>query len=95
MTVQVVTTDRTKLKVRLYGIDAPERPKVNHRTGRVDKLGQPYDEAAERALGLETLTLMDAVTKHLADKGFHHHLVEGVREIHKILCFDRRSVLLA
>lgn len=95
MTVQVVTTDRTKLKVRLYGIDAPERPKVNHRTGRVDKPGQPYDEDAERALGLETLTLMDEVTKRHADKGVDHHLVHAVREIPKTLCFDQRSLFLA
>jgi len=68
---------------------------VNHRTGRVDKPRQPYDEDAVRALGLETLTLMDEVTKRLADKGVDHHLVKVVREIHKILCFDQRSVLLA
>ena len=49
-TVQVVTADRTKLKVRLYGIDAPETAKVNHRTGKVNKPGQPYGEDAERAL---------------------------------------------
>lgn len=49
-TVQVVTADRTKLRVRLYGIDAPETPKVNHRTGKVNKPGQPYGEEAERAL---------------------------------------------
>lgn len=39
-TIQVTTTSRTKLKVRLYGIDAPE-------TG---KDGQPYGSNAQRAL---------------------------------------------
>lgn len=49
-TVQVMTGEGTKLTVRLYGIDAPEMPKVNHRTGKVHKSGQPYGEEAERAL---------------------------------------------
>lgn len=49
-TIQVVTADGTKLKARLYGIDAPETPKVNRRTGKVNKPGQPYGEEAERAL---------------------------------------------
>lgn len=49
-TIQVVTVDGTKLKSRLYGIDAPETPKVNRRTGKVNKPGQPYGEEAERAL---------------------------------------------
>lgn len=49
-TVQVVTADGTKLKSRLYGIDAPETPKGNHRNGKVNKPGQPYGEEAERAL---------------------------------------------
>ena len=49
-TVQVMTGEGTKLKVRLYGIDAPETPKVNRRTGKVNKPGQPYGEEAERAL---------------------------------------------
>jgi len=49
-TVQVVTGEGTKLKVRLYGIDAPETPKMNHRPGKVNKPGQPYGEEAEKAL---------------------------------------------
>ncbi len=40
----------TKLKVRLYGIDAPEIEKCNKRTGQVSKKGQPYGEEAWRAL---------------------------------------------
>lgn len=41
-TVQVMTHDQTKLKVRLYGIDAPE---IAHGTP-----GQPYGEEAKQAL---------------------------------------------
>jgi endonuclease YncB( thermonuclease family) len=28
-TIQVITPERTKLTVRLYGMDAPETPKIN------------------------------------------------------------------
>jgi len=28
-TIQVTTPEQTKLRVRLYGIDAPETPKIN------------------------------------------------------------------
>ena len=41
-TIHVTTPERTKLKVRLYGIDAPETPKINQRTGHISKPGQPY-----------------------------------------------------
>ncbi|MHC1698809.1 MAG: thermonuclease family protein [Geobacteraceae bacterium] len=40
----------TKLKIRLYGIDSPETEKINRRTGRVSKPGQPYGGEAEDAL---------------------------------------------
>ena len=40
----------TKLKVRLYGIDAPETEKANKKTGRVSKLGQAYGSEAREAL---------------------------------------------
>jgi len=36
-TIQVTTPEKTKLRVRLYGIDAPETPKINQRNGRVKK----------------------------------------------------------
>ena len=49
-TIHVTTPDRTKLTVRLYGVDAPETPKINRRTGRVSKPGQPYGEESWRAL---------------------------------------------
>jgi len=44
------TSEGTKLKVRLYGIDAPETEKVNHRTGNISKAGQPYGAEAFKAL---------------------------------------------
>jgi len=45
-----VQSDGTKLKIRLYGIDAPETEKINRRTGRVSKPGQPYGEESQNAL---------------------------------------------
>jgi len=38
------------LKIRLYGIDAPETPKINYRTGQVNKPGQPHGEESWKAL---------------------------------------------
>jgi micrococcal nuclease len=49
-TIHVTTQEKTKLKVRLYGVDAPETPKINQRTGHINKPGQPYGEEAWRAL---------------------------------------------
>ena len=49
-TIHLTTQEQTKLRVRLYGIDAPETPKINHRTGHVNKLGQPYGDEAWKAL---------------------------------------------
>jgi micrococcal nuclease len=49
-TIHVTTPEQTKLCVRLYGIDAPETPKINNRTGRVNKPGQPYGEESWKAL---------------------------------------------
>ena len=40
----------TTLKIRLYGIDAPETEKSNKKTGRVSKPGQSYGEEAYKAL---------------------------------------------
>lgn len=48
--IQITTAEQTKLKVRLYGIDAPETPKINHRTGQVNKPGQPYGGESWKAL---------------------------------------------
>jgi micrococcal nuclease len=41
--------DRALFVCRLYGIDAPEKPKYT-RKGRLKKLGQPYGEEATTAL---------------------------------------------
>jgi len=49
-TLQVITKEGTKLKVRLYGCDAPETPKANRRTGQIIKPGQPYGEEATQAV---------------------------------------------
>ncbi len=49
-TIHLTTREQTKLRVRLYGIDAPETPKINHRTGQVNKPGQPYGLESWRAL---------------------------------------------
>jgi endonuclease YncB( thermonuclease family) len=40
----------TKVKIRLYGIDAPETEKRNRKAGRISKPGQPYGEEAFLAL---------------------------------------------
>jgi endonuclease YncB( thermonuclease family) len=49
-TVQVITAEGTKLKIWLYGLDAPETEKINRRSGIVSKPGQPYGEEAMQAL---------------------------------------------
>jgi len=49
-TLQVITPEGTKLRVRLYGCDAPEAEKLNRRTGQISKLGHPYGEEAMQAL---------------------------------------------
>ncbi len=54
-TVKLETTEGTKLKIRLYGIDAPEMEKISRRTGTVSKPGQPYGEEAYEALKSKTL----------------------------------------
>lgn len=49
-TIHLTTPEQTKLKVRLYIIDAPETAKINNRTGQVNKLAQPYREESWKAL---------------------------------------------
>jgi len=49
-TIQVVTPEQTKLKVRLYGIDARKHPKFNRQSGQVHRPGQPFSEEAQKAL---------------------------------------------
>lgn len=49
-TIHVTDSLGTKVKVRMYGMDAPETEKSNKRTGHISKAGQPYGEEAYRAL---------------------------------------------
>lgn len=49
-TIQLTTREQTILKVRLYGIDAPETPKIDNRTGRINMPGQPYGKESGKAL---------------------------------------------
>ena len=49
-TIHVTDPNGTKVKVCLYGIDAPETEKFNKKTGHVSKAGQPYGEDAYQAL---------------------------------------------
>ena len=49
-TVQTTTPEGTKLRVRLYGIDATETGRKNKKTGRISKLGQPYGAEAQNYL---------------------------------------------
>ena len=49
-TIHVTTPEQTKLTVRLWGIDAPETPKINQRTGNVNKPGQLYGEESWKVL---------------------------------------------
>lgn len=50
-----VNSKGTSVKVRLYGIDAPETEKVNRKTGLVAKPGQPFGEEAFHALESKVL----------------------------------------
>ncbi|OPY15081.1 MAG: Thermonuclease precursor [Syntrophus sp. PtaB.Bin075] len=49
-TLHVATPEGTKLKVRLYGCDAPETEKMDRRTGQTSMPGQPYGEESFLAL---------------------------------------------
>lgn len=49
-TVQAVTPEGTKLKVRLYGIDAPEAEKGNKKTGKISKHEEPFGKEAKHYL---------------------------------------------
>lgn len=49
-TIQAVTKEGTKIKIRLYGIDAPETEKSNKKTGHVSKQGEPFGEESREYL---------------------------------------------
>ena len=48
--IQVVTPEQTRLKVRLYDIDAPEAAKINAHSCQINKAGKLYGEESRRAL---------------------------------------------
>lgn len=82
-TVTVVTNTGTKLKIRLYGIDAPETIKMNRRTGVISKPGQPYGEEAYRAL--ESKVLGKRVNVQIMD-------IDRYRRMVAVLYLDRRDI---
>jgi len=49
-TIHLTTPEQTILKVRLYGIDAPETDKINNKTGQINIPGQPYGDESWKAL---------------------------------------------
>ena len=49
-TIHLTTPEQTILKVRLYGIDAPETDKINNKTGQINIPGQPYGDESWTAL---------------------------------------------
>ncbi len=49
-TIQLTTPNQTILKVRLYGIDAPETSKTDYRTGQWNIPGQSHAKESARAL---------------------------------------------
>ncbi len=72
-TINVQDPGGTKLKIRLYGIDAPETEKSNKKTGHISKPGQPYGEEAFRAL--ENLVAHRKVTVEVIDRDRYNRLV--------------------
>ena len=49
-TIQITTPEQTKLRVRLYGIDAPEMPKTNPPPGYVRVHGESFGKDCKKAL---------------------------------------------
>lgn len=64
-TINAIDRQNTKLKIRLYGIDAPETEKRNRKSGLISKQGQPHGEEATAALNAKvrnaviTVDIMD------------------------------------
>ena len=54
-TLRLETFEGTKLRVRLYGIDAPEVERVSRKTGEISKPGQPFGREAYEALKSKVL----------------------------------------
>ena len=69
-TILLVTRESSRLKARLYGIDAPE-------TVKPDKPGQPFGEAAKRALRARILG--KKVSAEVVDVDQYQRIVAVIR----------------
>ena len=84
-TIHLTTPEQTKLRVRLYGIDAPETDKINNRTGRVNKPGQSYGEESWKAL--ENKIMGKQVTLDILD-------IDKYRRMVGMIYLDDRNINL-
>lgn len=84
-TIHLTTPEKTKLRIRLYGIDAPETYKINFRSGQVSKVGQPYGEEAWKAL--ESKILGKDVRLEILDIDRHKRMVG-------MIWLDKRNINL-
>jgi endonuclease YncB( thermonuclease family) len=73
--VQVVTPDKARLAVRLYGVDAPETPEIDRRTGRVVKVGEPFGAEAWGALRMKIIGKTARIDVVESDR---HKCVSGI-----------------
>lgn len=78
-----VESEGNKLKVRLYGIDAPEVTRANRRTGAISKAGQPYGEEANKVL--EETLLHQKVRLEIMD-------VDRYRRMVGVIWKDNRNI---
>ena len=72
----VETRDRKKLNIRLYGIDAPELDKINRKTRRISKPGQPFGIEAKSYLS--SMVFGQDVRLEIIDSDKHRKLVSIV-----------------
>lgn len=84
-TVHLTTPEQTILKVRLYGIDAPETDKINNKTGQINISGQPYGEESSRAL--ENKIMGKKVTLDILD-------IDKYRRMVGMITMDGRNINL-
>jgi micrococcal nuclease len=75
-TLTVETKDRKKLKVRLYGIDAPELDRINRKTRRIAIPGQPFGIEAKSSLS--TMVFGQDVRLEIMDSDRHRAMVSIV-----------------
>lgn len=84
-TIHLETPEQTILKVRLYGIDAPETDKINNHTGTISIPGQAYAEEAKKALGNKVMGRK--VTLDILD-------IDKYRRMVGMIYFDGRNINL-